>query len=807
MKKYLFATVLLFLLNAQSVFAQLYWDGNDTASGAGNTPAGTWDAGSLFWNTASDGTATAGAWADGNVAVFAAGIDATNAYTVTVSGTQNPAGINFEEGTVTLTGGNLNPSGSISVANGLSASIGSIIGGAITLNKVGAGTLAITANNTFSSGITVNEGVLSFPLETSATAGSANPLGTYPATATPGYITLNGGTTLRSTRLGTTAGTSSFILANRGIAISGGVNLEMTDATPNTGLLASSIIAGSDGLTKIGGGTILMTGVNTYSGDTTIKAGGLGVNGTGKFGDGTGTLVLDGGDVYSSGSRTFANRILNPVLMKTNVTIRAFNNAFTTGTRTFNFGTTSIVATNGTFTLDNKGSAGTLFIVQFNVMGGLEFTRPIVLNTGCRFDLWNDNTTVDAIFSGNISGPGHMQYTSSGTGTGGSTVVTGFNTYSGTNSLNGGYLGFGSDTLPASGPITSGPIGTGMLNIKFDPTVGFFAYGGARTVRNPITLLTVDHITIIGTNNLTMSGAVALNTTNLLLTVNNTALTTFSGPISGNTAAKILTKAGPGTLEFSGNNTYLSPTVVTAGTLLVNNTAGSGTGTGSVTVNSGSTLGGSGIISGAVSGAGNISPGTSAGTLTLGGGLDLSSGGTYVWELAANSTSAGTFDQIALTGGNLVLGGSTLSINFTNAATSPDSTNSFWQSSRVWQIVALSGSAANPGGSNFGTLLNASYAAGTFTTATNANGGINLIFTSNSAQPPVFQGTITGAGTANVGLSWSASNGTTYQVQYKDDLNAANWSVLGNVTATGNTASTNDTTGPVPQRFYRLVVQ
>ena len=59
-------------------------------------------------------------------------------------------------------------------------------------------------------------------------------------------------------------------------------------------------------------------------------------------------------------------------------------------------------------------------------------------------------------------------------------------------------------------------------------------------------------------------------------------------------------KARGGTLEIQGASTYDGGTIVSAGTLLVNNTSGSGTGTGAVTVNSGGTLGGTGTIAGAI---------------------------------------------------------------------------------------------------------------------------------------------------------------------------------------------------------------
>jgi len=80
-----------------------------------------------------------------------------------------------------------------------------------------------------------------------------------------------------------------------------------------------------------------------------------------------------------------------------------------------------------------------------------------------------------------------------------------------------------------------------------------------------------------------------------------------------------LTKLGDGILELTAANTYAGRTIVSAGTLLVNNTSGSATGEGSVTVNAGATLAGSGTIDGSVSFVGGtLAAGNSPGTLHLG---------------------------------------------------------------------------------------------------------------------------------------------------------------------------------------------
>ena len=160
-----------------------------------------------------------------------------------------------------------------------------------------------------------------------------------------------------------------------------------------------------------------------------------------------------------------------------------------------------------------------------------------------------------------------------------------------------------------------------------------------------------------------------------------------------------LTKSTTNTAALSGTNAYTGGTVINAGTLQINNTGGSGTGTGAVTVNSSGTLAGTGLISGnvVVNSGGNISGGSALGKLRVQNGANLSSGGTDVWNLYALKDDitgvAGTdFDQLQVTGGNLVLNGSSqISIQFAGTATNPDFGDSYWQTNHSWTIVSLAG--------------------------------------------------------------------------------------------------------------------
>jgi outer membrane autotransporter protein len=111
---------------------------------------------------------------------------------------------------------------------------------------------------------------------------------------------------------------------------------------------------------------------------------------------------------------------------------------------------------------------------------------------------------------------------------------------------------------------------------------------------------------------------------------------TYSGVMQG---IGSLVKTGPGTLELTGANTYSGGTIVEQGRLSVNNTAGSGTGTGSVLVQPAGILGGNGAITGDVTNQGTLAPGNSIGTLTINGQYVHQSGATYEVELNAAGAS------------------------------------------------------------------------------------------------------------------------------------------------------------------------
>lgn len=159
-----------------------------------------------------------------------------------------------------------------------------------------------------------------------------------------------------------------------------------------------------------------------------------------------------------------------------------------------------------------------------------------------------------------------------------------------------------------------------------------------------------------------VTGALALN--------NASGTSTYAGILrngSGSGDVLSVTKAGAGTQVLTGtSNTYSGGTTISAGTLLVNNASGSGTGVGAVTVNGTGTLGGTGFIkpTGAngisVANGAFIAPGASIGTLTLDlgsttGTVDLTGGGDFKFELGTanasiGSIAAGSSDLLTIAG-------------------------------------------------------------------------------------------------------------------------------------------------------------
>lgn len=428
------------------------------------------------------------------------------------------------------------------------------------------------------------------------------------------------------------AGATNFLIRNQ---VGGGPNAN----TQN--LRIDSVIQGSGGLTldtTVGTRNVnaetRLAGNNTYTGVSTVRRSTLAIyndNSLGASGAGNDTLIEQGGRVLFAGlnagptplnvNESFRVRIQDAANPDA-VAIRSANADnvlngnvdFITG----NGGGNDIaisVNTNNTFTINGNitgvqvGTANTPRIM-LSTSGGA--ASQIIVNG----DIGEANGATTAILiNGSASGPN--------TGT---VVFSGNNTYTGQTVIRRGILLLDSATaLNGSSAIIMGDGGlTDSTNTLRLLTNGAYTVTQNISINNASGANT--YTAVIGGNSAhtsTFTGQITINDTNsgtYQLTAAAGGQVNFTGLITDGTNTKTIQKTGAGVVNLSraAGNTYDGGTIVTAGTLLVNNTTGSATGTGTVTVNSGATLGGEGFISGATSVSGSVSPGNSGiGTLSV----------------------------------------------------------------------------------------------------------------------------------------------------------------------------------------------
>ena len=485
-------------------------------------------------------------------------------------------------------------------------------GGNLRIDKVGTGTLTLTGANSYQGGTKL--GLVHGPTAGTVSIEDSAALGTgvfgFEAGGTLNFgvsglsipnsvhVYFRNDTAARTIKLdqdGTSVGELSGAIDLRWNGANGFVADVGTDDTLTlSGTIENYPNAGGSGVTKSGAGTLILSGANSYRGHTTIS---------------NGTLKLSGGSAIPDGSG------------KGDVTVASG------ATLDLNGSSETINGLSGSGTVDNTAGGGTYTLTVGNL---------------------NDTTT----FSGDIKqSSGTVTLTKVGTGT--LTLSGSGSTFSGTAALQGGKLIFTDSGALGNANLVylySNPSG-GELDLEFGADgldlsrpVQIQNSDGNKTIR----------LDLPGANTGTVSGNVDIRSSysgQFDVDVGADDSLTFSGTMYfGAAGAAGVTKLGTGSLTVTGNNTYNGPTTIEAGTLLVNNTAGSGTSSGAVSVNDAATLGGTGSMSGLVTAnsGGHIAPGTSIGTITMAGGLTLNDGSVLDYEV---DTSGGTGDKIMVGGG------------------------------------------------------------------------------------------------------------------------------------------------------------
>ena len=227
----------------------------------------------------------------------------------------------------------LTGSGNLSIASGRdltvvqsgSATYSGIISGTnSTLIKQGVGTLTLSGANTYSGGTRLNGGVLNL--------GSANAIGSS------GIISFGGGTLKYSSN-------NSIDYSNR---FSSTASQAYSLDTNNQNVTLSAALTSAGGtLSKMGGGTLTLTGVNTYSGATTISDGTLQVGSGGATGNlGTGSVTNNSALTFNRSNATIvANAISGSgsVAIKGGNTLTLSANSTYTGATAIDNGTTLVL--------------------------------------------------------------------------------------------------------------------------------------------------------------------------------------------------------------------------------------------------------------------------------------------------------------------------------------------------------------------------------------------------------------------------------------------------------------------------------
>jgi autotransporter-associated beta strand protein len=455
----------------------------------------------------------------------------------------------------------------------------------------------------------------------------------------------------------------------------------------------------SGGLTKIGAGTLTLTGANTYGGATNINAGILrasnltgSATGTGSVNvnaggtlAGTGTLsgvvtlasggTISPGDAGAVGTLSFGGLTLNAGSVLTyewdaaqnhDQILVTGNNGLTINggqLNLFNAGGSTIFSSNGVYNLigftgNIAGNPSNLSVAPASMVAGKNyifgasngFVTLLITPSGVTSNFWNVNAdglwTTGANWTLNAAPNAPQAFANFG---GGGTPITAPRTVTLDANQTVGALGFNS---PQSFTIAGANILT--LDNGSDPAT--------------IAVTSGNHTIGVAMN--AVSGGVQFNV------VNSADVLTVSGPLAG---AANITKIGAGTITLSAANTYTGNTTLNAGTLTISGSGTLGNTANALAIN-GATLNigastqrvGATSISGGTISNGTLAPatltydGTAAATISAGisGSAAIAKNGTGTLTLSGNNSHTG---GTSLNAGTLVITNN----NSLGAATSP----------------------------------------------------------------------------------------------------------------------------------------
>ena len=503
--------------------------------------------------------------------------------------------------------------GTFDIATGtnLTLSGSNATAGTGALTKIGAGTLTLAGANVFSGLTTVTVGTLA--------EGVANALGA-------GAVTVNGGTFDMgsfSDTVGAVTLTTGSITGTTGV-------LSGTSYAVASGTISAILGGAAAALTKTTAGTVTLSGLNTYTGATTVSAGTLSINTVANGGSASAigastnvatNLVLGGGTLQYTGATASSDRAfqINPANVGTievtaagtNLTLSGSNATASTGALTkIGAGTLTLAGTN-VFSGLTTVTAGTLAEGVANALGA----GAVTVNGGTfAMGAFSDSVGAVTLTSGSITGTtgvltGASYAVASGTisailggaavtltkTTSGTVVLSGANTYTGATTVNGGTLQLGANSaLGVGSAVTVNDLlgSTALLDLNgFNATIGALTFGGvgatATSVNNVSTgagtLTLGGTLTYTNTTNplgSTISGKLDIGSATRSFVINDSTNAandlTISAVISSAAGAFGFTKSGTGTLLLTGANSYTGATTLSAGTTITSSLGNGG---------------------------------------------------------------------------------------------------------------------------------------------------------------------------------------------------------------------------------------